>query len=112
MIENVLKQILTILIDNALSYTKDGDTIILRAFTTKKDLVIEVEDHGVGIVDEHKKDIFRRFYREDISRKDKSHYGLGLSIAKELTELLGGKIGVVDTKNGGATFFIQLPIHV
>ncbi len=105
-----VKQILAALIDNAVTYSKEEDTIILRAYVKKNYLNIEVEDHGPGIEQENKNEIFERFYREDMSRKDKKHYGLGLSIAKELVDLQEGDIAVKDTQGGGATFIISFPI--
>lgn len=106
-----MKQILSVLLDNAVSYSKDKDTIILRAYEKKNQLLIEVEDHGVGIEQNMKKEIFERFYKGDKSRRDKNHYGLGLSIAKELIELQEGKISLKDTEGGGVTFIISLPIY-
>ncbi|WP_246241103.1 ATP-binding protein [Anaerocolumna sedimenticola] len=76
--------------DNAVTYTVERDTILLRGHCKKNRLWLEVEDHGPGIPEDKKKEIFERFYREDKSRKDKTHFGLGLSIAKELTVLHGG----------------------
>lgn len=105
-----IQQVIAILIDNAVSYSVEGDTIILRAFVRKNNLWIEVEDHGVGI-EGVKKEVFERFYRVDKARKDKSHYGLGLSIAKELVELHEGSISCRDTLGGGATFFFNLPLR-
>lgn len=67
-----------------------------------------VEDDGVGIADQDKPFIFDRFYRSDKSRSAKNHFGLGLSIAKEITEEHGGKIMVADTPGGGARFFVLL----
>ena len=54
--------------------------------------------------------IFDRFYCADKSRTNKAHFGLGLSIAKELAKMLSGKIGFSDTSGGGTTFFLTLPI--
>lgn len=104
-----IKQILTILIDNAMSHTFIGEVITLRTYSQKNYVVIEVEDHGKGISEEDKKLIFERFYLGNKSRNDKKHFGLGLSIAKELVELHGGDIGVKDTAGGGATFVVRLP---
>ncbi|WFR56540.1 HAMP domain-containing sensor histidine kinase [Anaerocolumna sp. AGMB13025] len=106
-----IKQILAVLIDNAVTYTSEKDTICLRGHAKKNRIYLEVEDHGAGISQEKKVEIFERFYREDKSRKDKNHFGLGLSIAKELSELNGGSITVTDTKGGGATFIVSLPVY-
>lgn len=105
-----LTQVLSILIDNAISYSPIKSTITLRPYTKKTTFYIEVEDHGKGISKEEKERIFTRFYRIDKARNDSSHFGLGLSVAKELMELQSGKIKVKNTPNGGATFVIELPL--
>ena len=107
-----IKQVLTILMDNALRYTDKNKGILLRTYNSHKrnlGLVIEVIDYGPGIPDEQKNHVFDRFYQADSSRTDKKHYGLGLSIAKELILKHGGTLQVLDTPNGGATFRIHLP---
>ena len=105
-----LAQVLSILIDNALQHTPSGCRIVLRARADVGALRIEVEDNGQGIADAHKKDLFNRFYRIDKARSDKAHFGLGLSIAKELVALHRGTIGVRDTAGGGATFVVEIPV--
>lgn len=103
-----LKQVLAILLDNALSYTPSGKKVILRGYISNRHFNMEVEDHGVGISDVEKKFIFDRFYRADKSRNNKEHFGLGLCIAHEIIQLLGGKILVKDTIGGGATFVVKM----
>ena len=105
-----LKQILCILLDNAISYTPTGKKVTLRGYNTEHHLNIEVEDQGIGITDEDKKLIFDRFYRVDPSRSDKKHFGLGLSIANDLVQCHKGKISVQDTEGGGATFVVRLRV--
>lgn len=105
-----LKQILTILLDNALSYTPPGKNVTLRGYVLNSHLNIEVEDQGIGISDEEKKLVFDRFYRADQSHNDKKHFGLGLCIANELVQRLGGKISIRDTKGGGATFVLRIRV--
>lgn len=109
--ERVL-QILTILINNAVSYTPKDSTIELTANINKGALNISVIDHGTGISDNEKKHIFDAYYRSDKSRTDKAHYGLGLNIAKQLTTLLDGKLKCSDTYKGGATFTVSLPLLI
>jgi Signal transduction histidine kinase len=104
-----LTQIIGILIDNAVSYSPAGSSITLRPYVKKASFCIDVEDHGKGIPKEKREKIFDRFYQEDKSRNDNTHFGLGLSVAKELIELQGGRIYVKDTPQQGATFVVELP---
>lgn len=69
-----------------------------------------MEDNGEGILPEDKSHVFERFFRRDQSRSDQQHYGLGLSIAKELVELQHGSITVEDTPGGGTTFLLKFPV--
>lgn len=104
-----LLQLLTILVDNALTYNIEKRPIHLDASVTKSYIYIKVIDHGIGIPSEQKELIFDRFYRTDHSRKNKQHFGLGLSIARELTALHNGTLQAVDTPGGGSTFIVTLP---
>jgi len=104
-----LSQIISIFLDNAISYSPEQSSILLEASIKKNNLAISIIDHGIGISEEDKEHIFDRFYRCDKSRTQKGHYGLGLSVASELISLLGGKIYLNDTPGGGCTFTIILP---
>lgn len=108
--EQRLKQTLTILLDNALRYTPEGGSVLLKAERRGRGIRIQVIDTGPGIADDHKAHVFDRFYREDKSRTGKEHYGLGLSIAWELVRLHGGKIIMEDTDGGGLTVKIDIPL--
>ena len=77
---------------------------------TEKNIAFSVVDHGQGISDEDKHYIFDRFYSGDKSHANKSNFGLGLSIAKELTQMLNGTIIINDTAGGGATFTVKFPL--
>ena len=105
-----LFQILSIFLDNAVSYSPENSRIEIQIRQTTRELTFHIIDHGHGIAEKDKPFIFDRFYCADKSRTDKSHFGLGLSIAKELARMLAGKIGFEDTSGGGATFFLSLPI--
>ena len=105
-----IEQVITILLDNALCYTPPGQTVILSLRRSRSKYDIKVIDTGTGIPDIEKTKIFDRFYQCDTSRNHKEHFGLGLSIAKEICNAHGGKISVSDTKGGGSTFTIKLPL--
>lgn len=103
-------QILSILLDNALSYTPSGGSVTLALDAGKHDAVtiFRVIDTGCGIPDDEKPHIFERFYRAERSRTKKEHFGLGLCIAKELAEAHRGKILVNDNPGGGTCFSLVL----
>lgn len=104
--EDRLNQIISIFLDNAVSYSPPESEISLNASIEKNKLVITIIDHGTGISDKDKPFIFNRFYQCDKSRTQREHFGLGLSIANELVHKLDGKIQLFDTAGGGCTFKI------
>ena len=105
-----LKQVLGILLENALSYgvTQDRRSVELSVSTQRQRVSICVADHGDGLSTEQKAHVFDRFYRADTSRREKQHFGLGLSVAQELVALQKGTLDVFDTAGGGCTFRILL----
>lgn len=105
-----LNQILGIFLDNAITYSKPNTEILLKIELAKSNLIFSIIDHGQGITDEDKPFIFDRFYCTDKSRTRKEHYGLGLSIAKELVGMHKGNITLSNTQGGGCTFQITLPV--
>lgn len=105
-----MEQILTILVDNAVSYTPCKGKIWLKADASGRYVRISVIDNGLGVADEHKDKIFDRFYRADSSRSQKDHYGLGLCIASELVRQQKGMIALHDTPGGGAAFTVSMPV--
>ena len=105
-----LFQILCVFMDNAIQHSKNNSLIEIEVIATEKNIVFSVADHGQGISDEDKQYIFDRFYSGDKSHTNKSNFGLGLSIAKELTQMLNGTITINDTAGGGATFTVKFPL--
>ena len=105
-----LFQLLSIYLDNALHYSPEGKEIQIRVDMSSKELTFWIVDHGIGVEEKAKPFIFDRFYCADQSHTDKSHFGLGLSIAKELARMLQGKIGLEDTPGGGASLFFTLDL--
>jgi len=106
-----LNKILSVLLDNALKYTKNGK-VELGCKLLKDDRLVRfyVKDTGIGIAENKHKIIFERFSQEEreISQKT-GGLGLGLSIANELVNLLKGEISVKSEKGKGTTFFVQIP---
>ncbi|WP_070041889.1 sensor histidine kinase [Robinsoniella peoriensis] len=103
-------QILSILLDNAFSYTPEGGKVSISLAFGSGNFQIAVTDSGLGIADENKKAVFDRFYRVDASHKDKEHFGLGLCIAKEIIKLHKGRIWIEDAPGGGTSIMILLPV--
>ena len=103
-----ITQVIAVLLSNAISYSDPMNAIHLSLDFSQELFQITVTDHGIGISPEAKKHIFDRFYREDSSRSKKEHFGLGLSIAKEIINAHHGKITVSDTPGGGTTFCLIL----
>lgn len=105
-----LNQILSILIDNAIHYSFLGGEIMLSTTIIKNKIIFRVIDHGIGIKEEDKPYIYDRFFCADRSRSRRNHYGLGLSIAKELIGMQKGTIELKDTLGGGCTFIVSLAL--
>ncbi len=105
-----IKQILSVLLDNAISYSPAATCIQIEGNVRKNVLELKVIDHGPGIPNEAKAKVFERFYRADAARKDKEHFGLGLSIAKQLAELLQSDLLLEDTPGGGTTFILRVAL--
>ncbi|MDO9276903.1 MAG: PAS domain S-box protein [Lutibacter sp.] len=111
--KNKLNKILGNLLENALKFTDKGTVELgykLNKDTEPAELEIFVKDSGIGIKPEQQKLIFERFSQaeKDLSKKV-GGLGLGLSIAKENAELLGGKISVKSELGEGAAFFVTIP---
>lgn len=107
-----LSQALTNLLDNALRHTAEGDRVILRAAGAQEVAVLEVEDTGDGVDQQHIPHLFERFYRVDAAR-DRAHggSGIGLAIVRSIVEAHQGSVRVTSPGPGqGASFVIELPL--
>lgn len=104
-----INQVISILLNNAVSYTPENGKIEIAYSVDNSQHIVRVSDSGCGISEEDRQHIFERFYRADRSRTDRSHFGLGLSIAKEIIDLHNGTISVEDSPLGGTSFTISLP---
>ena len=104
-----IKQVLSILIDNAIKHTKENRKVTIELNNEKNNVLMQVKNEGEPIPEEEKDKIFERFYRVDKSRNRKEkRYGLGLAIAKSIIESYKGKIEVY-CKDGITVFKVILP---
>lgn len=104
-----LRQLLTILVDNALRYAPEGGDVELCLSGRSGRVRFWVTDHGPGVPDRDKRRIFERFVSEGAASDGRHHYGLGLAVASELASLHGGRLWVEDAPGGGASFCLELP---
>ena len=108
----LLKQLMTILFDNAVKYTEEEGVIHFVIAATERNLYLSVADDGIGISAVDKKKIFDRFYRVDKARtRQKGGFGLGLSLAKQIVDALKGTISVKDNKPHGTIFEVKIAIQ-
>ena len=108
----LLKQLMTILFDNAVKYTEEDGEINFVITATDRNLYLTVSDDGIGISQADKKKIFDRFYRVDKARtRQKGGFGLGLSLAKQIVDALKGSIIVKDNKPHGTIFEVKIAIQ-
>lgn len=105
-------QIISILLDNAVKYSRDSGEVVISGGKDAKRGWVCVADNGSGIRASDRKHIFERFYRADHARsaRDIPSYGLGLSIAKKLVEQNGGTIAVESTIGEGSVFTAAFPL--
>ena len=108
---DLIRQLLIILLDNAIKYTPEGGTVTVSAERVRDKLKLEVRDTGTGIPDADKGRVFERFYRSDKSRNSKTGgNGLGLEIAKWIVTQHHGTITVKDNHPKGTVFAVIIPL--
>lgn len=109
--EPAISELMAILVDNALKYSPQGSNITVRIFERRGVVGFEIKNGGEPISEELLPKLFDRFFRGDNSRTNgyKNGYGLGLSIAKKITDIHHGEITVTSTSDA-TTFKFTLPI--
>jgi two-component system phosphate regulon sensor histidine kinase PhoR len=107
-----LTQVMLNLVRNSVAYTPEGGLVSVEARSDGPDgVAISVADTGIGIPPEDLERVFDRFYRTDASRaRSTGGFGLGLSIARELIEAMGGTIAVESEVGSGSRFTVRLPV--
>ncbi len=108
--EDLLSQVWTNLIHNAIKFTPEGGTVRLDLHRQGDRIEVKISDSGIGIAEEDQIRIFERFYKADPSReRSRGGSGLGLSISQKIVELHHGTITVQSRLGAGTTFTVSLP---
>ena len=107
-----LRQVFSILLDNALKYSREGGKVTVGVELKRDTVEVSVADEGIGIPQADQDQIFRKFYRgaDAETRVGASGTGLGLFIARGLVTAMGGRIWVESREGEGSTFAFELPV--
>ena len=105
-----VQQVLTNLLSNAIKFTPSGGRVSVSAQRDREEVVISVEDTGIGIAQDELSRIFERFYKADRARS-RGGTGLGLAIAKHIVQAHGGRIWAQSVEGQGSTFSFSLPVE-
>ncbi len=109
--EEGIRTVLDNLVGNAIKYTPSGGRVLVRWHIDGRRAVLEVEDTGIGIPQQHQSRIFERFFRVDKARsRELGGTGLGLSIVKHWTQVFGGSVEVRSELGRGSLFTLRLPV--
>jgi len=110
--EQRIGQVLVNLLHNAVKFSPDGGVVLVSVDVAGDEVVVAIEDHGVGIPRSAQARIFERFYKVDRARVRGAAggTGLGLAIARHIIEQHGGRIWVESVEGSGSTFSFALPV--
>ena len=104
----LMQQVLNNLISNAIKYAPAGPEVKLELYERDGEIVLSIQDNGIGIPEADQKHLFQPFFRAGNTMQIQGN-GLGLNIVKESIEIQGGEVSFISNVESGTTFFIHLP---
>lgn len=104
-----IEQVMINLISNAIKYSPDADRIVISVSETYTDVVVSIQDFGIGIKDDQQSHIFSRFYRVEGMAAHISGLGIGLYISDDIITRHNGILGVESKPGRGSTFSFKIP---
>lgn len=108
--KEMIRNVVINLASNAIKYSPDNSTVFVRTDIKNDEVIIEIQDQGMGIPLADQKHLFERFFRaKNVTNLQGT--GLGLNIVKRYLDLMGGKISFISKENEGTTFIVSLPVE-
>lgn len=104
-----ISRVITNLLDNAIKYSQDNSTVLLRVQEKRDQMILEIRDQGPGVSIQDQAHIFDHFFRIDDKRRDIQGTGLGLAAVKAIVEAHSGRVWMHSTPGKGSSFFVSLP---
>jgi PAS domain S-box-containing protein len=105
-----MEQVFINLLSNASKFSPEKSVINLTVKLDGSDLLVSIQDHGIGISAEDQERLFQPYYRVEQDRHPIQGLGLGLAVSKQIIEAHGGKIWVISEKGKGSTFSFKIPL--
>lgn len=109
--EGRIKQVITVLLDNAVRYSSINSTISVALVLKGDNIQIQIKDTGIGISDDEAENVFTRFYRGGDAATASTGSGLGLPVAKAIIDAHGGQISLQGSDGDGTTATVLLPVE-
>lgn len=106
-----LEQVVHNFLTNAVKYSPDGQKIIVKSVMERGDLIVSIQDFGIGIAEKDRKRLFERYYRVDDNAMRFEGLGLGLFISSEILRRHKGNFWIESEPGTGSTFFFRLPVN-
>ncbi len=109
---SLIERVMQNLIDNALKYTPAGGHVAIRTIQKMQQVIISVEDSGIGIPENEREQIFGRYYKANNFTDLKNSTGLGLAIIKKILDLHNSSLELITKVDEGSSFIFTLPLYI